>query len=119
MTSTCPVWPDQGQVKLDGSGGGTVRLGPAGHGITWALGAISVKTAQAVSTGVCQCNIYVGDDASATNFLDGTFSGDTGDATSRAAGAQIRLGKYVFAVWTGGVPGDIATLTLTGTMEVP
>jgi len=119
MTTTCPLWPDQGQVKLNGSGAGTVRLGPTGHGVVWTLGAISVKTAQVVSTGVCTCNIYVGDDASATNFLDGTFSGDTGDATSRASGQQIRSNKYVFAVWSGGVANDLATLTLTGTMEVP
>jgi hypothetical protein len=119
MTTTCPVWPDQGQVKLSGAGAGTVRLGPTGHGITWTLGAISVKTAQQVATGTCQCLIYVGDDASAVNFLDGTQSGDTGDGSNRANGTQIRLGKAVFAVWSGGVPNDIATLSLTGTMEIP
>lgn len=119
MTTTCPVWPSQVQVKLNGSGAGTARLGPTGHGVTWTLGSVSVKTAQAVSTGTCQCLFYVGDDASATNFVDGTFSGDTGDGTNRASGMQIRLGKYVWAVWSGGVANDIATLTITGTMEVP
>lgn len=117
--ATAPVWPDQIQVKLNGSGAGTARLGPAGHGITWTLGTISVKTAQTVTTGTCQCQIYVGDDASAVNFLDGTFSGDTGDSSDAAAGQQIRLGKYVFAVWSGGVAGDTATLNITGTMEIP
>lgn len=119
MTATCPVWPGQVQVRLDGTGAGTARLGPTGHGITWTLGTISVKTTQAVTTGTCQCNTYAGDDASATNFLDSTFSGDTGDSTDAGAGMQIRLGKYVFAAWSGGVPGDTATLTITGTMEVP
>jgi len=117
--ATVPIWPRQVQVKLNGSGAGTASLGPAGHGITWTLGTISVKTAQAVPAGTCQASIYAGDDASATNFLDGTFSGDTGDSTDAAAGMQIRLGKQVFAAWSGGVPGDIATLTLTGTMQVP
>lgn len=119
MSTQCPIWPAQGQVKLDGSGAGTVRLGPSGHGIVWTLGAISVKTAQVVSTGVCTCNIYVGDDASATNFLDSTFSGDTGDSTTRASGMEIRSNKFVFAVWSSGVPGDIATVSLTGTMVIP
>ena len=119
MTTTCPVWPSQTQIKLDGSGNGTASLGPSGHGVVWTLGTISVKTAQTVSTGTCQCSIYVGDDASAVNFLDGTFGGDTGDSTNAAIGMQIRLGKKVWAVWSGGVAGDVATLTITGTMEVP
>ncbi|HLK00464.1 MAG TPA: hypothetical protein VKU39_11225 [Streptosporangiaceae bacterium] len=117
--ATVPVWPRQVQVTLDGTGAGTARLGPTGHGITWTLGTISVHTAQTVSTGTCQCQIYAGDDASPVNFLDGTFSGDTGDSTDAGNGMQIRLGKYVFAVWSAGVPGDIATLSITGTMEVP
>lgn len=119
MPAVVPVWPRQVQVQLDGTGAGTARLGPSGHGITWTLGTISVKTAQTVATGTCNCNIYVGDDTSAVNFVDGTFSGDTGDSSDAASGEQIRLGKYVFAVWSSGVPGDVATLTLTGTMEIP
>ncbi len=117
--AVAPIWPRQVQVTLDGSGSGTAQLGPSGHGITWTLGTISVKTAQTVPAGTCQCSIYVGDDTSPVNFLDGTFSGDTGDSSDAAAGQQIRLGKYVLAVWSAGVPGDVATLTLTGTMEIP
>lgn len=119
MTTTCPVWPNQTQIKLNGSGAGTARLGPTGHGVVWTLGNISVRTAQTVSTGTCEASIYVGDDASPTNFVDATFSGDTGDSTDSASGTQIRLGKSVWAVWSGGVANDIATLTITGTMEVP
>jgi hypothetical protein len=119
VTTTSPVWPSQTQVKLNGSGAGTARIGPTGHGVVWTLGTISVKTGQAVTTGVCECNVYVGDDSSATNFVGGTFSGDTGDSLPDASGTEVRLGKYVFAVWSGGVPGDIATLSITGTMEVP
>lgn len=117
--ATAPVWPGQVQVKLNGSGGGTASLGPTGHGIVWTLGTISVKTAQTVATGTCQCSIYVGDSATDTNFLDGTFSGDTGDSTDAANGTQIRLGKKVFAVWSGGVASDVATLSITGTMDIP
>jgi hypothetical protein len=117
-----PVNANSGAVytaAIGGQGNGTASLGPGGHGITWTLGTISVRTAQTVATGTCQCTIYVGDDTSPVNFLDSTFSGDTGDSTDAANGQQIRLGKYVFAVWSGGVANDIATLTLTGTMEVP
>lgn len=119
MPTTCPVWPRQTQIKLDGSGNGTANFGPSGHGVVWTIGVISVKTGQAVSTGTCQCQIYVGDRASAENFVDGTFSGDTGDSTDSANGMQVRLPNKVFASWSGGVAGDIATLTINGTMEVP
>jgi hypothetical protein len=119
VSTTCPVWPSQTQITLNGSGAGTARLGPSGHGVIWIIGNINVHTGQAVSTGTCQCTIYVGDDTSAVNFRDSTFSGDTGDTTDAASGEQIRLGKYVWAVWAGGVPGDLATVTITGTMDVP
>lgn len=119
MPTTCALWPSQAQITLDGSGNGTARLGPSGHGVVWTAGQVSVRTAQAVSTGTCQCSIYVGDDTSQVNFTDGTFSGDTGDSTDAASGMELRAGKYVFAVWSGGVPGDIATLRVTGSMVVP
>ena len=114
-----PIWPRQIQIKLDGTGAGTASLGPSGHGILWTLGTISVHTAQNVATGTCVCSIYAGDDTSQVNYLDSTFSGDTGDSTDAATGHQIRLGKKVFAVWSNGVADDLAFLTITGTMEVP
>lgn len=119
MPTTAPIWPSQTQVKLNGSGAGTAYLGPTGHGVVWTLGNISVKTVQTVSTGTCQCSLYVGDDASATNFVDSTFSGDTGDTSDAAAGMEVRLGKKVWAVWSGGVASDVATLTITGSMRIP
>ena len=36
-----------------------------------------------------------------------------------AAGQQIVLGQYVYAVWSGGQPGATATLTVNGTQEIP
>jgi hypothetical protein len=119
MSTTCQVWPNQTQVTLNGSGAGTASLGPTGHGVAWTLGTVSVKTGQTVSTGTCQCLIYVGDDTSAVNFVDGTFSGDTGDSSDAAQGVEIRLGKKVWAVWSSGVANDVATLRITGTMAVP
>ena len=113
--ATVPLFPDSVQVNLNGSGAGTAQLGPTGHGQVWTVNSISVRTAQTVSTGTCQCLVYVGDRASAENFLDGTFSGDTGDVFDTPV--TLKLNQSVFAVWSSGVASDIATLAITGTSE--
>ena len=113
--TTVDVWPDTVQVKLDGTGAGTARLGPTGHAQNWTVSSVSVRTAQAVSTGVCQCTMYAGDSPTSDNFKDATVSGDTGDIFDTAI--SLRLGQYIFAVWSGGVANDLATLTITGTSE--
>jgi hypothetical protein len=105
------------QVTLNGSGAGTIKLGPQSHRETWRAPAISVKTKTPVTVGTCQCNIYVGTDATDSNFRDGTFSGDTGD-TSDAIADDIRLPNAIFVVWTGGTPNDTATAIVTGTKEL-
>lgn len=113
--ATVDLWPDSVQIKLDGTGAGTARLGPTGHGQRWTVNSVSVRTTQAVSTGVCTCNVYAGDRAGSENFLDGTVSGDTGDIFDTQF--TLRLNDYIWAVWSGGVANDLATLTITGTSE--
>lgn len=105
------------QITLDSSGAGTVRLGPQSHRETWHAPAVSVKTRTPVTTGACQCNVYVGTDSSDANFRDGTFSGDTGGTTDAIAD-DIRLPNAIFIVWSSGTPNDIATAVVTGTKEL-
>lgn len=106
-------------VTLNGSGAATAQLGPVSAGESWALDRASVICSAVVATGTCQCQIYIGPTASQPNFVDGTFSGDTGDTTDAVAGRIIHPGSNIFAAWTGGVPGATATLTITGTRQVP
>jgi hypothetical protein len=111
-----PIRPGSVTVVLSGSGAGTARIGPAGARETWQAEAASVSVS--TSTAEAQCRIYVGDSATAPNYVDGTLSGSTGDSTGRVSARPLKLGDYVWAVWTGGDPGAVATLNVTGTRTV-
>ena len=103
-------------VTLNGAGAGTAKLGPISAREVWTPSRIAVKASSATSE--AQCLIYVGDQAIDSNFIDGTFSGSSGDATDAAAAAQIKVGAWIWAKWTGGDAGATATLTVTGTKAV-
>jgi hypothetical protein len=104
-------------VTLNGSGNGTVKLGPISAREVWSPSSASVKTNQTTVTNEAVCNLYVGLSATQENFRDGTFSGSSGDSSDLVAG-QLKIGNFVWAVWTGGDAGAQATLVVTGTKEV-
>ena len=106
-------------ITLNGSGAGTVQLGPASPGETWRPAQVSVSCSAVVATGTCQCSIYAGAGTMQSTFVDGTFSGDTGDTTDAVGGQVLNPGQYIFAVWSGGVPGATATAVIAGSREVP
>lgn len=106
-------------VTLNGSGAGTVQLGPATPRELWRPANAHVVCSSAVTTGTCQGSIYAGPQPQQPWFRDSTFSADTGDTTDAVAADELRPGSYVWAVFSGGVAGATATLTVTGTREVP
>lgn len=105
---------------LNGGGGsGTVQLGPTSPGELWHPSQVSVSCSAAVSTGTCQCSIYAGSAPSQSTFVDGTFSGDTGDTSDAIGGHVINPGQSIFVAWTGGPPGATATAVVAGQRTVP
>jgi hypothetical protein len=103
------------QVTLDGSGNGTASIGPLSPGEIWAAGngaAVRVAT----NTDEAICTVYSGAAATAGYFRDATTWGSTGDSTAKLS--EVRVGGQVFAVWTGGDAGQVATLTVTGVRTV-
>lgn len=102
-------------VTLNGSGAGTASLGPR-IGQRWRQVVASVSIPQPV-TNEPLCSLYMGGAAIPANFVDGTY---TGSLDSSDAGSMFVLtpGQSVFAVWSGGDPGAIATLSLTGVEEI-
>lgn len=101
---------------LNASGNATVRIGPNAPGVVWKPTVVAVRTSTAVLSPVCQ--VYAGSSATPDNFVDGTFTGQQNN-TDGIAGQVLRLGQYVWAVWTGGDVGAQAVLTVTGTKEIP
>jgi hypothetical protein len=84
--------------------------------VLWHPTVASVKVSTATRSP--QCVVYAGDSATDANFVDGTYTGNQ-NGTSNIAGQEIRLGLYVFAVWSGGDPGAEATLSISGTKDIP
>jgi hypothetical protein len=102
------------QVTLDGSGDGTASIGPLSSGEVWSGLTAAVRVATNVNEAIC--SIYSGAAATAGYGRGATTWGSTGDSTSQLS--EVRVGGQVFAVWTGGDAGQVATLTVTGTKLV-
>jgi hypothetical protein len=104
-------------VKLDGSGNGTVKLGPASSKERWYPQVTSVRVSTATNEAVAK--IYAGDAVKDQNFVDGTFSGSSGDASDRVSGQEITYGNWIWAAWTSGDINAVATLVVYGEKEIP
>lgn len=98
-------------------GNGTARVGPLTYRETWHPENAHVSANQN-PTNQARCNVYVGDAATANNFRDATISGSSGDSTDRINADIVEKGQYIWAVWTGGDNGAVATLTVTGTKDI-
>lgn len=105
------------QITLDGSGNGTAQVGPRGHGVTWKPAVASIKMTGGTPSGVATCFVYAGGSATDSNFVDSTYDVQN-DSTDRVGGQQLVRGQYVWAVWSGGNPGAIATLAVNGTQVI-
>lgn len=104
------------RVILDASGNGTVKLGPSVRGQILHVMVASVSTSTAVL--IPQCSIFIGATATPDNFVDGTYTGNL-NSTDRTAALPITAGNYLFAAWTGGDVGAVATLSVIGTVDSP
>ena len=103
-------------VILDSSGNGTARIGPNAHGVVWYPTVASVKVSTAVKSPTAL--IFAGSSATSDAFVDGTYTGEQ-NSTDSINGNVLRLGSYVFAVWTGGDVGAQATVSVVGTKDIP
>ena len=101
-------------ATLDGNGDGTAYIGPLSSGEIWSDLTAHVNAATNMNEAICK--IYGGAAATQGYFADATTWGSTGDSTSNLQ--TVRVGGNVFAVWSGGDPGSLATLTVTGTKTV-
>jgi hypothetical protein len=113
-----PLKGQSNSVTLNASGNGTAKIGPISSRETWYPANAHVSANIGQVTNEAQCIVYVGDGVGPNNFRDGTLSGSSGDTTDAIGNDVIKQGQYVFAVWSGGDAGALATLTVTGEREV-
>lgn len=107
---------DFASVVLNGSGAGTAKVGPISAREVWSPALASVSATS--NTKEATCSIYVGASATDPYFVDATYSGSSGDSSGNVAAKTVRVGQYVWAVWTGGDAGATATLRVNGTKEI-
>jgi hypothetical protein len=106
-------------VTLDSNGNGTVSLGPSVPGEVWLPDSCSISATGSIPvTGTPVLFLYAGEGVSAGSFVDSTYN-VTGASSSMISGKTLYPGQQVFAVWSGGPPGQVATLVVKGTRKVP
>jgi hypothetical protein len=116
MASSLPIPSGTvASVTLDGSGNGIASLGPTRVREHWQLVSASVKASSNVKE--AQCSLYVGPSISPSSFISQTATGSSGDTCS-LGGNDIQTGMQVWAQWTGGDAGAIATLTPNGSYSL-
>lgn len=96
---------------LDGDGNGTsAELGPTAQGETWVVTLISVKCSTNVSEATC--SVFLSGVLLGTTTWGSTGNSDTGITQKMA------VGQTLTAQWTGGDPGAVGKMTVTGTRTV-
>jgi hypothetical protein len=100
-------------VTLNASGAGTVQLGPQAAE-TWQLSSAGVTVPSASLSQPPECSVYAGSSPTAGYFVDGTYTGMSNN-TGKVSGITIFPGQAVWAVFSGGTPGNTATLSVFGT----
>jgi hypothetical protein len=104
---------ESASVVLDVNGYGHVSLSPGNHAgpAHWSIDGAVIQTSRPGLAPVPSCQLYL-------NSMQASASlGLTYDGSFKAAGGSMNLslGDVLYAVWTGGQVGDVATLTVTGT----
>lgn len=97
-------------VKLDGSGNGIASIGPQRVREHWQPSSASVSVSS--NTLEAQCSVYLGSTLGSATFLGQTATGSTGDTCG--IGVDMQTGMLIWAKWSGGDPGAIATLVPNG-----
>lgn len=96
----------------------SVSAGPAGLGNVWYPAQVVLSTTTGLNGGIdtSLCNVYLGPpNASNPNLLIGSVF--TGNGVLAAALPAMTPGLYLTASWSGGVPGDVASMNIIGTMD--
>lgn len=101
------------QAALNASGNATLVIGPKNVYQVWQIGAVSVNTSTAAKTPTV--SVYLGSGPNG-QFLGGTYNGAQNSAN---ISQTLYAGQTICAVFTGGDVGAIATLAVSGTVNVP
>lgn len=100
-----------GRTTLDGSGNGSVVLGPVPAWERWTLARIVVSTSD-TGAAVPTCVVYHGT-AEGGRRLDATYTGNS-DTSDFSTPIELAAGYFLTVVWADGNPADEAVAELYG-----
>lgn len=110
-----PITDGTAQATINAQGNATARVGPLHWGSVWyPVSADIATTTGALDTSTVQ--FFLGVISTATQIGGQSYNG--GGDTMSWSSRPVQLGEQIFAVWSGGTPGDIATLRVTGDEDV-
>lgn len=98
------------------SGSITLKAGPKSAREVWYPSNVHVSATTHVKESVC--NVYAGLDTSQPNFRDQSILGSSGDNSGACNADQIKVGQFIFGVWTGVDVGAQVSLNVTGRKSV-
>jgi hypothetical protein len=98
-------------IAFSASSAATLQVGPQGIGETWSLDQCYLSTSIG-QLDAASCSVYVGPAAIEGYLFTANLSG--GGAQFSLGGAGLQVGDFVIAVWSGGTPGAVANLRVTG-----
>jgi hypothetical protein len=112
---------ESAQVVLDGSGNGTARLSPQGtrySGYVWNPVNLYVNVSTNVNEASATAYVSYGIQSNAaTDAIGSTVLGSTGDTCGMTQ--NVKPGDWITVKWTGGDPGSVATMRVTGSVQLP
>jgi hypothetical protein len=124
MTTPATVTADLNEsasVVLDGSGNGSARLSPHGtrySGYVWKPIACYVSVSTNVKEASATAYVSYGVQSATPNDAIGTTAnGSTGDTCGMSQ--TLKPGDWITVKWTGGDAGAVATMRVTGVIDLP
>jgi hypothetical protein len=98
-------------VTFGSGGAATAFCGPSGAGTTWSPSQAAVYTSVGLLDAAL-CALYVGPAAIAQYQVAAGLAG--GGSQFALGGVTMQAGWLVWAIWTGGTPGETGYLNVTG-----
>lgn len=106
--------PRTASVTLDASGAGAVAFNVDNTNQRWIIDTVAVQTSQAANTAPVPQAIAYRNSIDRQGFAGGTMTGNLDTAQGRMI---LYPDDTLYVAWTGGIPGTIATATVSGTFD--
>lgn len=107
--------PRSQNATIDANGNATVSWQIDNTNQRWIVDYVTVQTNQAQNaTPIPQCRFYKNLPGQPQAFVGGTNSGQMDTATGRVV---LFPDDVLYAVWSGGIPGTVATGVIGGTFD--